>query len=65
MFISYIDNIAGPSGVLESYTAVYLADRDLFVRVRDGGTTPIKTFESPATFGSAAAAVPVIRTPDV
>jgi hypothetical protein len=65
VFISYIDDIAGATGAL-SYTAIYSgSDRNLFIRVRDGGATPIKTFETPATFRSAAQSIPVIRTPDV
>jgi len=62
-FAGYIDNIAPASSGL-SYTAVYLSDRPLFVRVRDGGATPIKTFESPATFGNANASIAAIRTSD-
>lgn len=63
LFISYIDDIAPATSGL-SYTAVYSADRALFVRVRDGGGTPIKTFESPATFVSANASIAAIRTSD-
>ena len=37
---------------------------DLLVRVRDGGSTPIKTFEAPATYGSAPVTVAAIRTSD-
>jgi len=65
-YISYIDALGGTS---LSYTAVYTTDVDLFVRVRDGGTAGdaegIKTFESPATFGSANASIAAIRTSDV
>ncbi|REK56943.1 MAG: hypothetical protein DWQ49_09555 [Bacteroidetes bacterium] len=63
IFISYIDNLADSATEL-SFTAVYTSDRDLFVRVRDGGSTPIKTFESPATFGNANASIAAIRTSD-
>jgi len=67
-YVSYIDNLATDvePDVLTSiqFTSVYLADRDLFVRVRDGGATPIKTFESPATLGSAGGSASVIRTSD-
>ena len=62
VFIAYIDELA--SGTTASYTAVYSTDRDLFVRVRDGGATPIKTFESPATFGSSSSSIAAIRTSD-
>jgi hypothetical protein len=62
IFISYIDILA--TGTTESYTAIYSTDRDLFVRVRDGGSTPIKTFELPATFASTNTTVAAIRTTD-
>jgi hypothetical protein len=63
VFISYIDKQASSS--TESFTAVYLADRQLFVRVRNGGPSPIKTFETTGTLGSAGGSATVIRTPDV
>jgi len=66
IFISYIDKLAGSD--TESFTGVYLADRNLFVRVRDGGTAgdliPIKTFETTATLGSAGGSSTAIRTTD-
>ena len=46
VFISYIDKLS--AAATESFTTVFDATRDLFVRVRDGGATPIKTFESNA-----------------
>lgn len=49
VFISYIDKTAAATS--ESFTSVYLADRSLFVRVRNS-TIPIKTFESTGTLGS-------------
>jgi hypothetical protein len=61
-FISYIDELAGATTV--TFTSVYLSDRDLFVRVRDGGGTPIKTFEAPATLGASGGSVAAIRTTD-
>jgi hypothetical protein len=33
--------------------------------VRDGGVTPIKPFQTPATFSSAGGSVAAIRTSDV
>ena len=45
-------------------TSVYNANRDLFVRVRDGGSSPIKTYESGATLGSAGGSSSAIRTND-
>lgn len=62
IFVAYIDEIA--AGTTASYTAIYNTDRDLFVRVRDGGATPIKTFELPATFASTNTTVAAIRTSD-
>ena len=49
VFISYLDLETATTA--ESFTSVYLADRDLFVRVRNS-TIPIKTFESTGTLGS-------------
>jgi hypothetical protein len=62
-FISYVDKLAGASS--ETFTSVFSTSRSLFVRVRDGASTPIKTFETVATLGSAGGAVTVIRTTDV
>lgn len=62
VFISYIDKLAAAAS--ESVTVVFLASRDLFVRVRDGGGTPIKTFEAPATLGAGGGSVAAIRTSD-
>jgi hypothetical protein len=62
VYISYIDRVA--TGVSETFTAIYTTDRSLFVRVRDGGGTPIKTFESTALLGSSGGSVTVIRTSD-
>ena len=61
-YISYIDTLA--SGTSASFTSVYLADRDLFIRVRDGASTPIKTFETTGTLGSAGGSSTAIRTSD-
>jgi hypothetical protein len=62
VFISYIDALASGSSI--SFTSIYDSDRSLFVRVRDGDSTPIKTFETTATLGSAGGSVNVIRTSD-
>lgn len=61
-FISYIDKLA--TGVTESFTSVYASNRDLFVRVRDGDATPIKTFETPATLSVTGGSATAIRTSD-
>jgi hypothetical protein len=62
IFISYIDDIydenAGDSGDQLSYSARYSAARDLFVRVRYGGSSnPLKTFESPSSFPGSISAI--------
>ena len=62
LYLSYIDVLAGSSA--ESFTGVYDSDRSLFIRVRDGGDTPIKTFETTGTLGSAGGSTTVIRTSD-
>ncbi len=62
-YISYVDKLA--TATTESFTATYASDRSLVVIVRDGGGTPIKPFQTPATFGSAGGSVAAIRTPDV
>jgi len=62
LYLSYIDKIAGATS--EAVTWVYSSNRALFVRARDGGSTPIKTFESPATMGTNGGSITIIRTPD-
>jgi hypothetical protein len=64
IFLAYIDDIPTSPNTSLSFTAVYTVDEDLLVRVRDGGGTPIKTFEAPATFGSSNTTVAAIRTSD-
>lgn len=62
IYISYIDKLAAATS--ESFTGVYLSDRTLFLRVRDGGGTPIKTFETTGTNGENGGSATVIRTTD-
>ena len=62
VYITYIDTVA--SGTSESFSVVYNGDRTLFVRVRDGGSSPIKTFETIGTLGSAGGSTTAIRTSD-
>lgn len=61
-FISYIDVLAGSAS--ELFEAVYSSDRSLYIRVRDGGASPIKTFETTGTLGSAGGSTTAIRTTD-
>lgn len=62
IWISYIDELASTTSA--SFTGVYNTDRSLFIRVRDGGVTPIKTFETTGTLGSAGGSATAIRTSD-
>lgn len=62
VFVAYIDQLADATS--EAYTAVYTTDVDILVRVRDGGATPIKTFEGSATFGSVSSSIAAIRQSD-
>lgn len=62
VFISYLDELA--SGTTASFTSVFSSPRTLFIRVRDGDSTPIKTFETTGTLGSAGGSSTAIRTSD-
>jgi hypothetical protein len=62
VWISYIDMAADSAS--ESFTGVYTADRSLFIRVRNGGTSPIKTFETTGLLGSAGGSATAVRTSD-
>ena len=62
MFIAYID--VATSTTEEAVTLKYSGDRTMFVRVRDGGGTPIKTFESTAGFLAGGGSATAIRTAD-
>jgi len=62
VFISYIDKLATTTP--EEFTLIYDEARTLFVRVRDGGATPIKTFETTASLGEGGGSATAIRTSD-
>lgn len=63
VFISYIDKLA--DATTATFTGVYSADRNLFIRVRDGGAgSPIKTFETTGTLGVSGGSTTAIRTSD-
>ncbi len=66
IFIAYVDKLAAAAS--EGFTGLYLADRSLFIRVRDGvvdASGPIKTFETTGTLGSAGGSSTAIRTSDL
>ena len=63
VFLAFVDVLA--DATTEAFTGVHEAgaDRELFVRVRDGGATPIKTFESVAgTFTAVSSTIAAVRT---
>ena len=62
-YLTYIDKLAAATS--EAFTTVYASDRSLYVRVRDGGVTPIKTFETTATLGSGGGSATAVRTSDL
>ncbi len=64
VFLAFIDVLA--DATTETFQGVHAGtDRNLFVRVRDGGGTPIKTFEGVAAqFLSTPQTVAATRTPD-
>lgn len=62
-YISYIDELAASTSA--QFTSVYLANRSLFIRVRDGALTPIKTFETTGVLGVSGGSSTAIRTSDV
>lgn len=70
VYVSYIDALYNGTTTTNTYTATYAAPgRDLFVRVRDGGTAGdnegIKTYETTATLGSSNVSISVNRVSDV
>jgi len=62
VFISYIDKLA--TAATESFTGVYASDRNLYIRVRDGKATPIKTFETTGVLSSGGGSTTAIRNSD-
>ena len=62
VWIAYIDEIA--SATSASFTSVFSSSRDLVVKVRDGGGSPIKEFITSAVLGSNGGSVTAIRTSD-
>ena len=62
VMLSFIDKAAASDP--ESFTIVYDAARTLWVRVRDGGGTPIKTYESQATLNAGGGSATALRISD-
>jgi len=62
VFIGYLDYVA--TGTSDTFSYVYDSDRDHFMRVRDGGATPIKTAEAQGTMGTNGGTISVNRIDD-
>jgi hypothetical protein len=62
VMLAFIDKAAATDP--ESFTIVYDANRTLWVRVRDGGGTPIKTYESQASLTNAGGSATALRISD-
>lgn len=62
-YVSYIDKDA--DSISESFTTIFNTSRDLFIRVRDGKATPIKTFESAGTLGASGGSTVASRITDL
>ncbi|MCD6435436.1 MAG: hypothetical protein J7L15_03530, partial [Clostridiales bacterium] len=56
-FLAYIDAAETGGNEKISFTTVYHTERSLFVRVRDGGASPIKTFEGSVSLGGSISAI--------
>jgi hypothetical protein len=63
VFVSYLDLVTSLTS--ESFSYVYSADRTHFVRVRDGGATPIQTAETTGIMTDTGGSASVNRIADV
>jgi hypothetical protein len=62
VFVGYLDYTA--SGTSDTFSYVYSANRDHFLRVRDGGVTPIKTAEAEGEMTNTGGVISVNRIDD-
>jgi len=62
VFVGYLDYVA--SGTSDTFSYVFDANRDHFMRVRDGGATPIKTAESEGEMTNTGGVISVNRIDD-
>jgi len=62
IYIAYVDEAV--SGTSKAFTVVYVADRTFFVRLRDGGVTPIKEAETTGILGANGGSATVNRISD-
>jgi hypothetical protein len=63
VFVGYLDYTA--TGTSDTFSYVYSANRDHFMRVRDGGATPIKTAESEGEMTTTGGVVSISRIDDI
>lgn len=63
VFVGYLDYTA--SGTSDTFSYVYDTNRDHFMRVRDGGATPIKTAEAQGEMTSTGGTISVNRIDDI
>ena len=62
VFVTYLDLVTAATS--ETFSYVYDSDRTHFVRVRDGGVTPIKTAETTGVMGNTGGTASVNRIAD-
>jgi hypothetical protein len=62
VMLAFLDEAA--ASTTESFTIQYDAARTLWVRVRDGGATPIKTYEAESPLGAAGGSATATRISD-
>lgn len=62
VYSTFIDKLA--TATTESFTVVFNTARSLFIRVRDGAASPIKTFETTGSLTSSGGSTTAIRTSD-
>jgi len=62
VFVSYLDLVT--SSTSEQFSYVYSSDRTHFLRVRDGGATPIKNAEATGVMGNTGGVASVNRISD-
>ena len=62
VFVTYLDLVTATTS--ENFSYVYSSDRTHFVRVRDGGATPIKTAETTGVMGNTGGSASVNRIDD-
>lgn len=63
VWISYIDEAAGASSV--AFSTIFSAPRNLWIRVRDGGVSPIKTYEAQGTLSATGGSAVASRITDL